>query len=111
MRKAQLKQGCNMPREADAIRDDPEDPGWDRADARRSGRLRDALRNLDPQHREILTRFFHYEQPAEQICDEMQMPETQFRLAKAQAKGRLQPAVGSVEVILRSLARRMGAGC
>jgi RNA polymerase sigma-70 factor, ECF subfamily len=111
MMKIQREQGCTMPMEADTIRDDPEDPGWDRAATRRIGRLREALRDLDPQHRELLARYFLYEQPAEQICKEMQLTETQFRLAKSFAKGTLQAAVRNAEGPRKPRARRMGAGC
>jgi len=38
--------------------------------------------------REILTRFYLLEQPQEQICAEMQLTETQFRLLKSRAKTR-----------------------
>jgi DNA-directed RNA polymerase specialized sigma24 family protein len=37
---------------------------------------------------EILTRFYLQEQPQEQICQEMKLTETQFRLLKSRAKDR-----------------------
>ncbi|MBL8213206.1 MAG: sigma-70 family RNA polymerase sigma factor [Bryobacterales bacterium] len=46
------------------------------------------LRGLSPRDREILTRFYLDEQSQEQICQEMQLTETQFRLLKSRAKTR-----------------------
>jgi RNA polymerase sigma factor (sigma-70 family) len=46
------------------------------------------LRGLSKRDREILTRFYLDEQPQEQICEEMQLTETQFRLLKSRAKTR-----------------------
>ncbi len=47
------------------------------------------LRSISPRDREILTRFYLYEQTQEQICQEMGLTETQFRLLKSRAKSRL----------------------
>jgi RNA polymerase sigma-70 factor (ECF subfamily) len=44
---------------------------------------------MSGREREILTRFYIREQTKEQICDEMHLTETQFRLAKSRAKQRL----------------------
>jgi DNA-directed RNA polymerase specialized sigma subunit len=46
------------------------------------------LRGISRRDREILTRFYLYEQTQEQICDEMNLTETQFRLLKSRAKAR-----------------------
>lgn len=46
------------------------------------------LRSISPRDREILTRFYLYEQTPEQICKEMDLTETQFRLLKSRAKAR-----------------------
>lgn len=46
------------------------------------------LRSISPRDREILTRFYIYEQTQEQICKEMGLTETQFRLLKSRAKAR-----------------------
>lgn len=46
------------------------------------------LGGISKRDREILTRFYIYEQPQEQICDEMSLTETQFRLLKSRAKAR-----------------------
>ncbi len=46
------------------------------------------LRGISQRDREILTRFYLYEQPQEQICEEMNLTETQFRLLKSRAKAR-----------------------
>ena len=46
------------------------------------------LRGLSSRDREILTRFYLHEQSQEQICREMRLSETQFRLLKSRAKAR-----------------------
>jgi RNA polymerase sigma-70 factor (ECF subfamily) len=46
------------------------------------------LRTLSDRDREILTRFYLDEQTQEQICEEMDLTETQFRLLKSRAKAR-----------------------
>lgn len=46
------------------------------------------LRSISTRDREILTRFYLLEQTQEQICREMSLSETQFRLLKSRAKAR-----------------------
>jgi RNA polymerase sigma-70 factor (ECF subfamily) len=46
------------------------------------------LKGISVRDREILTRFYLHEQPQEQICREMRLTETQFRLLKSRAKAR-----------------------
>jgi RNA polymerase sigma factor (sigma-70 family) len=46
------------------------------------------LKGISRRDREILTRFYLEEQPQEQICSEMKLSETQFRLLKSRAKAR-----------------------
>jgi RNA polymerase sigma-70 factor, ECF subfamily len=46
------------------------------------------LKELPDRDREILTRFYLREQSQEQICSEMELTETQFRLLKSRAKAR-----------------------
>ncbi len=46
------------------------------------------LQRMASRDREILTRFYLYEQTQEQICEEMSLTETQFRLLKSRAKAR-----------------------
>jgi RNA polymerase sigma-70 factor, ECF subfamily len=51
--------------------------------------LRSALQGLPHRDQEILIRFYLHEQPKEQICREMQLTATQFRLHKSRAKAKL----------------------
>lgn len=51
--------------------------------------MRSLLESLNEKERQILTRFYLHEQSKEQICREMDLTETQFRLAKSRAKQRL----------------------
>jgi RNA polymerase sigma-70 factor, ECF subfamily len=46
------------------------------------------LRGISDRDREILTRFYLREQTQEEICGEMNLSETQFRLLKSRAKAR-----------------------
>ncbi len=46
------------------------------------------LKSIAPRDREILIRFYLWEQPAEKICVEMGLTDTQFRLLKSRAKAR-----------------------
>ncbi len=50
--------------------------------------MRGVLRDLSTRDREVLTRFYLYEQDQDQICSEMKLSETQFRLLKSRAKAR-----------------------
>src|SRR3954467_8176806 len=48
--------------------------------------MRSSLQALPERDRDILVRFYLKEQPQEQICKEMSLSETQFRLLKSRAK-------------------------
>jgi RNA polymerase sigma factor (sigma-70 family) len=50
--------------------------------------MKSVLRELSDKDREILTRFYLHEQTQEEICDDMGLSETQFRLLKSRAKAR-----------------------
>jgi RNA polymerase sigma factor (sigma-70 family) len=50
--------------------------------------MRDILAKLSERDRELLTRFYLHEESQEQICEEMNLTETQFRLFKSRAKAR-----------------------
>ena len=50
--------------------------------------MRQVLNELMPRDREVLTRFYIDEQSQEQICREMGLSGTQFRLLKSRAKAR-----------------------
>jgi RNA polymerase sigma factor (sigma-70 family) len=49
---------------------------------------RRVLNSISKRDREILTRFYLLEQSQQQICDQMSLTETQFRLLKSRAKAR-----------------------
>lgn len=53
-----------------------------------AGIVREVLSELSGRDRQILTRFYVDEQPALQICEEMGLTMTQFRLLKSRAKNR-----------------------
>lgn len=56
----------------------------------RAAILREALNELKPQEREILTRFYLKGEKPEFICEQMQITETQFRLNKSRSKKKLE---------------------
>ncbi len=64
--------------------------------------LRRVLAELTERDREILTRFYLHEQSQEQICEEMDLSETQFRLLKSRAKSRF-GELGKKKLAQRSL--------
>jgi len=68
------------------------DPGGDPEQRamfqQRDHMIRKVLNELAPRDREILTRFYLLEQGQDQICSEMDLTETQFRLLKSRAKSR-----------------------
>jgi RNA polymerase sigma-70 factor (ECF subfamily) len=59
------------------------------------------LNSIPKRDREVLVRFYLNEQPAEQICQEMDLTETQFRLIKSRAKARF-GELGKRRLSLRS---------
>ena len=54
----------------------------------RAGLMEQVLRTISRRDREILTRFYLQEQGQEEICRDMGLSETQFRLLKSRAKQR-----------------------
>jgi RNA polymerase sigma factor (sigma-70 family) len=60
------------------------------------------LGELSDRDREILTRFYLLEQDQDQICSEMALTETQFRLLKSRAKARF-GELGKKKLIHRTL--------
>ncbi len=64
-------------------------PEEDLQELERTDIMRELLASLTFREREILTRFYLHEQPKEQICQELALTDTQFRLAKSRAKQRL----------------------
>ncbi len=70
------------------IADFRHNPESNAAERQRAELMAHVLRGLSAKDREILTRFYLREQPQEQICEEMALSETQFRLLKSRAKAR-----------------------
>ncbi len=68
----------------------------------RIGLIRQVLGELSERDREILTRFYIDEQSQDQICLEMGLTETQFRLLKSRAKARF-GELGKKKLIHKSL--------
>ncbi len=70
------------------VSDSRQNPEESLLNAQKVQLMREALRGISPRDREILTRFYLLEQPPAQICAEMGLSETQFRLLKSRAKAR-----------------------
>lgn len=62
------------------------------------------LRSISKRDREVLTRFYLLEQSQTQICEEMRLTETQFRLLKSRAKARF-GELGRRRLVRRPLER------
>jgi DNA-directed RNA polymerase specialized sigma24 family protein len=58
--------------------------------------MRGVLMGLSQRDREVLTRFYLLEQGKQQICREMRLTDTQFRLLKSRAKARFARAAGVI---------------
>jgi RNA polymerase sigma factor (sigma-70 family) len=70
------------------VADPRENPEESAIFRQRSELIQRVLSELTDRDREILTRFYLYEQGQDQICSEMGLTETQFRLLKSRAKAR-----------------------
>jgi RNA polymerase sigma-70 factor (ECF subfamily) len=65
--------------------------------------LSDVLSSLSPRDREVLTRFYIQEHTQEQICDDLKLSDTQFRLLKSRAKARF-GQIGRKRLVTRAFA-------
>ncbi len=90
--------------EGGSVSDHGETPEERVISRQRSEIMEAVLRSLSKRDREILTRFYLLEQSQEQICIEMNLTETQFRLLKSRAKARFG------ELGRRKLTRRLLRG-
>lgn len=70
------------------LADDRVDPERDALRRQRVEIMQQVLQSISLRDREILTRFYLYEQSQEEICREMGLNDTQFRLLKSRAKKR-----------------------
>jgi RNA polymerase sigma-70 factor (ECF subfamily) len=68
--------------------DERMDPERDAVQRQKVEIMEQVLHTISKRDREILTRFYLYEQSQEQICREMGLNDTQFRLLKSRAKQR-----------------------
>src|SRR5438270_2053043 len=71
-----------------AVVDRKQNPEQEAIVRQKSELMKSALRSLSDRDRDILVRFYLKEQPQEQICREMSLTETQFRLLKSRAKAK-----------------------
>ncbi len=70
------------------VADGRRNPEQNMAHQQKGDFMREILRQLSERDREILTRFYLHEETQEEICTEMGLTETQFRLLKSRAKAR-----------------------
>jgi len=71
-----------------AVSDGRSNPEQDAIARQQTDIMEKVLRSISKRDREILTRFYLWGQTQEQICAEMGLTETQFRLLKSRAKSR-----------------------
>jgi RNA polymerase sigma-70 factor, ECF subfamily len=71
-----------------SVADRKENPEQEAMIRQKAELMRSALSALSQRDRDILVRFYLQEQPQEQICREMALTETQFRLLKSRAKAK-----------------------
>lgn len=71
-----------------AIADRKQNPEQEAMIRQKAELMKSALDGLSKRDRDILVRFYLQEQPQEQICHEMSLTETQFRLLKSRAKAK-----------------------
>ncbi|HMF75699.1 MAG TPA: sigma-70 family RNA polymerase sigma factor [Bryobacteraceae bacterium] len=71
-----------------AIADRKQNPEQEAMVRQKSALMRSALDALSKRDRDILIRFYLMEQSQEEICKEMALTETQFRLLKSRAKAK-----------------------
>ncbi len=91
---AYIEQAVHMRREqADletgvAVADRKQNPEQEAMIRQKNELMKSALEALSKRDRDILVRFYLQEQSQEQICREMSLTETQFRLLKSRAKAK-----------------------
>jgi RNA polymerase sigma-70 factor (ECF subfamily) len=71
-----------------SIADRKQNPEQEAMNVEKTELMKSALAALSERDREILVRFYLNEQPQDQICREMSLTETQFRLLKSRAKAK-----------------------
>ena len=71
-----------------AVADRKRNPEQEAILKEKSQLMKSALESLSKRDRDILVRFYLHEQPQDQICREMALTETQFRLLKSRAKAK-----------------------
>lgn len=71
-----------------SVADRKENPEQEAIIRQKAALMKSALSALSQRDRDILVRFYLQEQPQEQICQEMELTETQFRLLKSRAKAK-----------------------
>ncbi len=71
-----------------SVPDRKENPEQEAMHRQKAELMKSALAALSKRDRDILVRFYIHEQPQDQICREMSLTETQFRLLKSRAKAK-----------------------
>lgn len=71
-----------------AVPDRTQNPEQEAMLRQKSELMKSALAALSQRDRDILVRFYLHEQTQEEICNEMDLTETQFRLLKSRAKAK-----------------------
>jgi RNA polymerase sigma factor (sigma-70 family) len=92
------------------VMDDRQNPEQEAMGRQKTQLMVQVLQEISARDREILTRFYLHGQNQDEICQEMQLTETQFRLLKSRAKsrfgdlGRKRLSLAETEIGLRKMA-------
>jgi RNA polymerase sigma-70 factor, ECF subfamily len=93
----------------DALRDARPDPEQQATASQLTEIIRAVLARMRFQDKEVLFRFYVNGEPAEKICVEMGLTETQFRLLKSRAKDKFAKRAGAVLQLRKPLAHATGS--
>jgi RNA polymerase sigma-70 factor (ECF subfamily) len=88
IRRAARRRRTDGPADRDELTDQRPTPERSRMEAEQYEMMQALLQQLKPRDGDILKRFYLHDQPQEQICAEMNLTQTQFRLYKSRAKAR-----------------------
>jgi RNA polymerase sigma-70 factor (ECF subfamily) len=88
IRRAAHRRRTDGPAEGDEVADQRPSPEHSRMEAEQYEMMLTLLKQMKQRDRDILNRFYLDDQSQEQICLEMHLTQTQFRLYKSRAKAR-----------------------
>jgi RNA polymerase sigma factor (sigma-70 family) len=85
-RAVQMRRNCDEVDFLEKLPNRHPDPERQAIERENLGLATSVLKSMHKRHREVLTRFYLNEESAEEICQNMELTDTQFRLIKSRAK-------------------------